>query len=354
MLANPYGTARLGPLLQKYVGSTTFMFECLAIMRTHIKITASRLYTDDARLRDIWDSLMDEALEQMNFKPSPPSPTNPLTDIARLSHECLVSDILDFHLEDSQSGESDERRRLGSTRAKPLISAICRQSWILDVGKSHATVFIPFLTKLLVLMDNKIPFDEPQYREVFCRVLISLRFHWVGIEPPTPQEMRLPPMSCPCGDCATLSAFLRDRTMSTRQFRLNKRQRQHIRQQLDRRRDCFGVRHTTIRSREPQTLVVTKPQSIDVKIIQKWGARVKAAQDFVRKLDQDKLRMLLGENAWRAIIVRQFGVYGESGAGPERGKEARAGTVRGCMNAMGEELGLPPLERGVESPTPRG
>ena len=158
---------------------------------------------------------------------------------------------------DSQSDESEETRSLGSTRVKALLDSVCRQSWRFEGPKYHATVLLPFLSALLALMDKyKIPSDDTQYRETICRVLISLRFHWVGVEPPPAEQAVLPGVSCPCSNCASLNTFLGDKTKEKLRYPLYKRERQHIHQLIDGHWDLHRqLSHNTLRSREPQTLV---------------------------------------------------------------------------------------------------
>ena len=90
MLANTHGAARLGPSLRRYANKTSFMFGCLTIMRRQMDRSESRLYTREPTLRELWGSLMDEALKQMRFEPSAPLPTNSLLATSQLPHSLLI------------------------------------------------------------------------------------------------------------------------------------------------------------------------------------------------------------------------------------------------------------------------
>ena len=92
--------------------------------------------------------------------------------------------------------------------------------------------------------------------------------HWLGacrheLENRTAQAPRKPTnyrradkLSCTCGDCSALSAFLADPDQEQGRFPLAKKRRQHLHQIIDRNR-C-DLTHVTERRSSPFTLVCTK------------------------------------------------------------------------------------------------
>jgi hypothetical protein len=69
-----------------------------------------------------------------------------------------------------------------------------------------------------------------------------------------------PPGNCDCELCTELAAFLRARSRSEYSWPLAKPRRQHIHQQIDRHR--LPVRHRTVRTGRPYTLVLTKTKEL--------------------------------------------------------------------------------------------
>ena len=76
-------------------------------------------------------------------------------------------------------------------------------------------------------------------------------------EPVRPTDYRRPSkLSCNCGDCRELSAFLDNPKEAVHRFRVRKDRRQHLHQIIER-HHC-DLTHVTERRGSPQTLVCTK------------------------------------------------------------------------------------------------
>ena len=89
---------------------------------------------------------------------------------------------------------------------------------------------------------------------VACRSELAARVAQVPVKP---ADYRRPAkLSCNCGDCRELSAFLADPEEAVHRFRVRKERRQHLHQIIDR-HGC-DLTHITDRRGSPQTLVCTK------------------------------------------------------------------------------------------------
>ncbi len=87
-----------------------------------------------------------------------------------------------------------------------------------------------------------------------CRSELAARVAHVPVKP---ADYRRPAkLSCHCGDCRELSAFLADPEEAVHRFRVRKERRQHLHQIIDR-HGC-DLTHITDRRGSPQTLVCTK------------------------------------------------------------------------------------------------
>jgi len=87
-----------------------------------------------------------------------------------------------------------------------------------------------------------------------CRSELAARVAQVPVKP---ADYRRPAkLSCNCGDCRELSAFLADPDEAVHRFRVRKERRQHLHQIIDR-HGC-DLTHITDRRGSPQTLVCTK------------------------------------------------------------------------------------------------
>ncbi len=87
-----------------------------------------------------------------------------------------------------------------------------------------------------------------------CRSELAARVAHVPVKP---ADYRRPAkLSCNCGDCRELSAFLANPDEEVHRFRVRKDRRQHLHQNID--RNGCDLTHITDRRGSPQTLVCTK------------------------------------------------------------------------------------------------
>lgn len=146
--------------------------------------------------------------------------------------------------------------------------------------------FVPFLERSL------IPLTTPRYQHFCAAILEAYIRNYVKKEPQETSSLAQRKVSCHCGDCAQLNAFLMDPNRNVGRFAVGKQRRHHLHQQLDSARiDCV---HKTERRGQPQTLVVTKTLAAQVKAHAEWKRRADRAREEFESFDQDQLRTLLG------------------------------------------------------------
>ncbi|KAK5662548.1 hypothetical protein OQA88_8460 [Cercophora sp. LCS_1] len=177
-------------------------------------------------------------------------------------------------------------------------------------------LWIPFLRQLIpTLEDKKVPLSTSRYQELARAILEAYTTKFVGQEPSGVVDNRQRPVSCSCQDCQALNRFLTSDQRVGR-FPLAQKRRAHLHGVLD--SAGSGCTHMTERSGSPYTLVVTKGLDAGSRAKQEWNKRYnQAAADFA-EFDQDKMKILLGDD-WERITSMQHLRYTGSAARPAAG-----------------------------------
>ncbi|KAF5013512.1 hypothetical protein FDECE_499 [Fusarium decemcellulare] len=197
------------------------------------------------------------------------------------------------------------------------------------------TLWMPSLISLVpILISNNIPLDTPCYQQLFSAVFKSYLDNVVGKEPSRTLNLSRSGVNCACSDCERVNDFLADATRETGHFAVNKKRRLHLHRSLDGAGvDCV---HETNRSTIPNTLVVTKTNRHQARRLQEWTERrTFATKQFVR-LDQEQLKLLLGEE-YTAIVNMERVLATE----PRQPLAAIGQTNSSPQPAVGEKRKLP-------------
>ena len=192
-------------------------------------------------------------------------------------------------------------------------------------------LWVPFVRDLISALDaQKVPLSTPRYREVACAVLEAYLDKHVGKEPSGAVDYREKPIGCKCGDCSRLNQFLQSNERTWR-FPAGKERRRHIESMLY--AAGSSCTHKTEQRGSPHTLIVDKGIDAGTKAKKAWNDRFAQARDDITKIDQEQLKMLLGEEYEKLTSMRHLrfpGAQGPRAVGSERGSGSfRKATVKG-------------------------
>ncbi|KAK2021350.1 2OG-Fe(II) oxygenase superfamily protein [Colletotrichum zoysiae] len=159
-------------------------------------------------------------------------------------------------------------------------------------------LWIPFLQKLMTVLEKtKTPLTTPRYQQIFGAVLESYRDNYIGQKPGI-QASRfyngmpiLARSHCLCLDCQKLNMFLEKPGEYVCRFRVSKKARYHLHQEIE--RNGIQCSHQTDRNGSTETLVVTKLRELEER---RYAERQKRAAERFQEFDQTKLGLLLGED----------------------------------------------------------
>ncbi|KAM0324713.1 hypothetical protein ACHAPQ_008270 [Fusarium lateritium] len=165
------------------------------------------------------------------------------------------------------------------------------------------TMWLPFSRSIIPIMERKnIPLTTPAYQKLFSTLILSVLDRYLGPEPAKPANWSVPGLSCGCGDCQRVTAFLAHPTQMSGKFPMNKDRRHHIHNRLD--GDHVGCTHQSERNTNPHTLVITKttrPQDLK---LQRWLKRLDQVLEQLSQFKAEHLATLLGPDVER---VKQLG-----------------------------------------------
>ncbi|KAK4449744.1 hypothetical protein QBC34DRAFT_494211 [Podospora aff. communis PSN243] len=160
-------------------------------------------------------------------------------------------------------------------------------------------LWIPFLCHLITRLESaRCPLSTSWCQELACAIMTAYLTKYIGKEPLRGADNRKPPVSCTCADCQALNRFLQSNERVWR-FPADKPRRWHLHNVLDSSRS--GCSHDTDRSTYPETLVVAKYNPAQEKR-ETWEERFSEAWADFARFDQEKLKMLLGEQ-WEPITT---------------------------------------------------
>lgn len=166
-------------------------------------------------------------------------------------------------------------------------------------------LWLPFLESLVVVLGaNSVALDTPRYQQLFGGVLEAYVDRFVGREPPPIPEadLRRPPLTCVCPDCAAISNFLQSPTQRTARFAGSHSYRSHVEKSLGR----AGIpccKDEMQGSSSPSYLLVMKTSETNDLDRREWAERCRKAQEKIRGLGDDKLRLLLAPSDFNGIMT---------------------------------------------------
>ncbi len=208
-----------------------------------------------------------------------------------------------------------------------LVETIGREARLIDV-RDYATMLLPFLQNLKsTAEDRSLSHTDGMFRNLYGSVMSAYLCRYVGKKPGRVTSLSRPPVHCSCMDCSRLNTFLRHSTHQVERIAVAKARRHHLHKMIDSSRsDCF---HETDRSTNPNTMVITKRFTAEMKAANEWEKRAKEARDWIAKLGRAELDQLLlddpetcaifqvipwsGKNAMKQALPRP--AQGVSGAG---------------------------------------
>lgn len=160
-------------------------------------------------------------------------------------------------------------------------------------SEMHKAFFIPLLHGLCRHLKYKgTSVLGTPHQGFFQKVLRNYIAVRVGAEPKPPTNWSRPRTTCSCIDCSVLNSFLVNPSQQEGRFAVNKERRHHLQVQLN---NMGGFTHVTERIGSPQTLVVTKTQSVYLAASRDWQKKRAAAMAQLQVFDETMLRELLSE-----------------------------------------------------------
>lgn len=199
-----------------------------------------------------------------------------------------------------------------------LTKNLGRDAGIVDIVALES-FFLPLLEALSVMV-GWTSARVIRYGKLFRTTLSMYATRFVQTEP---QEgnWTTTPQGCGCSLCRQLDDFLVNASQQSMRFPVTKGRRQHLHQQLDGTR----ISHVTDR-RRVETLVVTKPSTSSLAKHEQWRKRFEKAEEQIKKLDQEILKQLLGDEYESLTELRgtrrgDQGLHGARVAGRRQGHE---------------------------------
>ncbi|KIL91002.1 hypothetical protein FAVG1_05698 [Fusarium avenaceum] len=164
-------------------------------------------------------------------------------------------------------------------------------------------MWLPFLRSVIPILErNSISLTTPVYQKFFSTLILSVLDKYLGPEPAKPANWSVPGLSCNCGDCQRVTAFLAHPTQMSGRFPMNKERRHHIHNRLD--GDHVGCTHQSERNTNPHTLVITKTTRPQELKLQRWLERLDQVVKQLSQFKAEHLATLLGSDVER---VKQLG-----------------------------------------------
>ncbi|KAK4456763.1 hypothetical protein QBC42DRAFT_237836 [Cladorrhinum samala] len=215
---------------------------------------------------------------------------------------------------------------------------------VADIGQVPSDEFhflwIPFVRELISALDAaKIPLSTPRYQEAARAILETYLEKRVGMEPSGASDFSgQGPVSCNCNDCVVLNAFLAS-GQRTWEFMASEKRRRHVQTMVVYlKHSCSCNIGATPRGRS-HTLIVSKSVDTGAEAKRDWDNRYAQAWDQFTKFDQDKLKVLLGEQDYEKITSMRHLRFNKTGSAnserrlpgrPASGGDVVAGKKRGA------------------------
>jgi hypothetical protein len=188
-----------------------------------------------------------------------------------------------------------EALRLGMNEQVNALLNVIRQVAETYDQKYFKHFFLPFLRSFVpVYIEQKQSISTMDSFNIYQWVLSSYSRRYVGQKPPPQTSWARTPTSCSCRDCVALNHFIISPIEHVGRFAVNKSRRQHLHQILDELGKVAYI-HETERYGRPQTLVVTKMQTLLEQKRQAWYMRRTEAIKEFNTFGLTTLRDILGD-----------------------------------------------------------
>jgi hypothetical protein len=152
------------------------------------------------------------------------------------------------------------------------------------------SVYLPLLKDLSAMIRGNE--SSPALQSLFQDVLSTYIVRFVKAEPTPPQDWKRRTTNCNCADCQALNRYLASPMEKVGRFAMGMKRRQHLESQLP---DKRGFATETVRSGNPQVLVITKTNAIYVHERTMWTERCNVALAHIQSIGEETLRKLLGD-----------------------------------------------------------
>jgi hypothetical protein len=188
---------------------------------------------------------------------------------------------------------------LAALNASTLRDAACKSIAANPKMFDPATLIVPAL-QLLRERNGDAVLSDKEFQRLWCH---SAEFLLSRSEQPpeSPKDWRQDvKIACQCDDCRELQAFAFDPATQTHRFRVRKERRQHLHQQIDRRR--LDMTHVTVRTGSPQTLVCSKTRATYERQCRQYNedlASMAALRPLIKETDGDVQKLRARMNAAR-------------------------------------------------------
>jgi hypothetical protein len=146
-------------------------------------------------------------------------------------------------------------------------------------------------------------------RDAYSTILTTFLHTYVKPQPLRGGGLSRRAMNCSCQHCWPVKLLITSATQQVGRFLMSKNVRHHVHQLLDG-MGFNGTHLTPIRSREPQTLVVTK-KDVAAQLSKAWLARCKSAYDELRKFDAESLRKIVPNTYDQIMFMEALLMDGE-------------------------------------------
>ncbi|KAI9147509.1 DNA excision repair ERCC-3 [Paramyrothecium foliicola] len=174
-----------------------------------------------------------------------------------------------------------------------------KKSAYLTYGSGEVMADLPLYHDMPLQFVKEVEEIPSLHRQLFTTCITSYVDSYVGREPINEPNMVRNNIRCSCRECRSLNRFLSSPLQVNWESSADRGVIYHLQEKLNTSKN--GCSHETNRMVKPPTLIVTKPPRPSLHDRRDWHRRRRAAQAELQKFDQQKLRLLFGEE-YNAII----------------------------------------------------
>jgi hypothetical protein len=141
-------------------------------------------------------------------------------------------------------------------------------------------MWLPFSRSVIPILErNNLSLTTPAYQKFFSTLILSVLDRYLGPEPAKLANWSVPGLSCNCGDCQRVTAFLAHPTQMSGKFPMDKERRHHTQQTRWRSRRLYapvGAEHEFAYAGHHQANSTSGVKATEV--AEKFGPGRRAAQ----------------------------------------------------------------------------